>query len=70
MSEEYQLHSSPSIEDRMATLRSDLFNLAVLVVFMLIFVTAVLRWGDQLWDVIDGHHPEKDITALEGSNSQ
>jgi hypothetical protein len=47
-------HSSSVFKGRWAAVRSDLIGLALLVVCLLAFVTAVLRWGDQVWEVIDG----------------
>jgi hypothetical protein len=54
MSQIDRRHSSSAIKGRWAAVRSDLIGLAVLVVCLMAFVTAVLRWGDQLWEVIDG----------------
>jgi hypothetical protein len=49
---------------RWTALRSDCLSLAVLVVCMLIFLVAAKYWGPELWDAIDGYHPEKNVISL------
>jgi hypothetical protein len=67
MSQAYPRRSPSAIKGRWATVRADLIRLAVLVVCLLAFVMAVRRWGDQLWEVIDGPRTVQELTAREGS---